>query len=135
MSKTVSIDELAKELEKDMLALHKGITIESQSRIIDNAPVSTGALRASILAGVNTEVVEYSKDNTDESGSETKALNENTIMQSKLGDNITITVGAPYGREIEEGSSDKAPSGFVRTVAESLDAIVAEVSKNLEKWR
>lgn len=131
----VTPEQLAKEIEKDLLALHKGISNESQERIIDNAPVDSGALRASIRAGVNNEVVEYSKDETDQSGGDTKSANENVIREAKLGDVVIITVGAPYGQEIEEGSSEKAPSGFVKTVGESLDAIVKSVSGNLSKYR
>lgn len=131
----VTPEQFEKELEKEFLALHKGICNESQERIIDGAPVDTGALRASIRAGVNNEVVEYSKDETDPTGGQTKSSNESVIREAKLGDTVIITVGAPYGQIIEEGSANRAPTGFVRTVGESLAAIVRSVSSNLGKYR
>lgn len=135
MARDVSLDQLTDEIKKDLLALHKGIANESQIRIIDGAPVSTGALRASIRVGLNSEVVQYSPDDTDQEGGSTKAENESVIRNATDSDSIIITVGAPYGADVEGGTSEKAPTGFVGTVAESLDAIVEEVSKNLDKYR
>lgn len=134
-ARTINSDQLAEEIQKDLLALHKGIAIESQSRIIDNAPVSTGALHASIRAGLNESVIIYSPAVVDPEGEATKASNEQVIRNAKATDDITITVGAPYGADVEGGTSEKAPSGFVGTVAESLDAITELVSQNLDRYR
>jgi hypothetical protein len=133
--KNIKLDQLSAEIEKDLTALFKGIADESQSRIIDGAPVSTGALRASIRAGVNTQVVEYSANVQDPDGTATKSNNASVISGANLGDTVNITVGAPYAADVEGGSSENAPTGFVRVVGEGLDAIVETVDKNLGKYR
>lgn len=122
--KQVTPEQFTKEIERELEQLSREIVDESQKRIIQNAPSNTGALRASIRVGVNREVVEYSPDRTDPDGQTTISLNSDEIKSAKLGDVINITVGAPYGFEVENGSSEKAPTGFVRVVAEELDSIV-----------
>lgn len=134
-TKKINFEQLGEEIARDLEAIFKGVADESQARIIENAPVSTGALRASIRAGVNTQVVEYSSDTVDQTGNATKAANGDVIKGAKLGDTINITVGAPYGDEVEGGTSDVAPSGFVRVVGEGLDAVLNVAIQNLGKYR
>ena len=135
MAKNVTPDELVDELTKDFEALFRGIGVEASNRIIDKAPVSTGALRASIRASVNSEIVSYSKDDVDPSGQKTKLFNESAIRDAKDGDLINIVVGAPYGKQLEEGTSTRAPLAFVRSTGEELSSIVETVIANLRKYR
>lgn len=133
--KVVTPDQLVKNLTMDFEALFRGIATEAQERMIRKAPVNTGALRASIQAGVNQEVIEFNPEKVDPSGQATAQANAAIIKGAKDGDKINIVVGAPYGKEIEEGSSTQAPTGFILTTGEELDAIVKTVSTNLGKYR
>ena len=133
--KTVTPDQLAAEIAKDMDALVRGIAIESQARIINKMPVDSGALRASTTAAINGEAVQYSKSDLDPSGESTKRKNEAIIMSANAGDVVNIIVGAPYGQVLEEGDSDIRPHAFIRSTAEELPSIMAQVESNIGKYR
>lgn len=135
MAKTVTMTQLVDEITKDLVALFRGVATEASDRMITKAPVQSGSLRASIVASVNSEAINWSKDTVDPSGSKTKATNAATIKGAKDGDRINIIVGAPYGAIIEGGSSEQAPTGFVLTTGEELSAIVNSVKANLGKYR
>lgn len=134
-SRIVTPEQLEIEVKKDLEALLRGIAIESSDLIILQAPVSTGALRASIRAGVNSEPVVFSEQVTDQSGDASRAANEAAIMKATMGDTINIVVGAPYGKAVEDGSATQAPHGFLKRTGESLKAIINNAKSKLDVYR
>lgn len=133
--KNVTPAELEEEIMKDFEAFFRAIADESSERIIHNAPVESGALRASIRAGVNSEPIIFNENQTDPSGESAIAANKAIIMQAKLGDAVNIVVGAPYGKIVEEGSATMAPHGFMKRAGESLKAIIATATLTYRTYR
>lgn len=128
------IDKMFIEIEKDFTAFSVGLMSEYQERAIQKAPKETGALRNSIRAGVNTEVIVYDKG---ASGGDTAiSTNDSTIKSGyQLGDTVNIVVGAPYGKYIEEGTSKTAPHAFLQSAAEELNVAAAAVKSQLNRYR
>lgn len=134
MAKTVKdFDQLIKEIDKDVLALKKGIAIEAQMRIIDKMPKESGAAAANVKVGVNSEDTSFDKEDTDYE--RRKSINDGIIKGAKQTDTINITLNAPYAEKLEMGDSEQAPQGMVRTTAEELDSIVNIASDNIPKLR
>lgn len=128
------IDKMMIEIGKDYEAFCVGLMSEYQERAINKAPMESGALRNSIRAGVNSEVIEYTAGvNT---GDTAKAANDATIKsQYQLGDTVNVVVGAPYGRYIEEGTSNTAPVAFLQSAAEELNTAAIAVKAQLQRYR
>lgn len=127
------IDKMFQEIGKDFSAIITGMIDDNQSRTINYAPIDSGALKSSIKVGINQDIVEYDKNNT--SYDTTKMANQNTLSQYKLGDTVTITVGAPYGQVIEEGNSTHSPQPYIRPAAEELDHSIQYAKQNIKKYR
>lgn len=126
-------DQMLLDIEKDIQGMLLGIAIETQDRMITKAPKSSGALRNSIRVAVNGESIVYQEG---EFGDDVKNINESILRSSfNTGDTVNIVVGAPYGQKMEQGASDQAPTGFMSSTAEELDAIVAQVESEIMKYR
>lgn len=128
------IDSMMKDIETDFTAFLAGMACEYQERAINKAPQDTGALKGSIRAGVNTEIISFSKENSN--GETAKAANNsNIISQFNIGDTVNIIVGAPYGKYVEEGTSKQAPQAFLKSAAEELDVAALQVQNEINKYR
>lgn len=134
MSKVVNnFDELFVEIAKDFDAIVRGVSSEASDRMIIKAPKESGALAASIHAGVNSEPIEFDKANTDYGS--TAAMNRTIIMGAKAGDQVNIIVGAPYGQIEEIGGPNRPPVGYVAGTGNEIDAINVKVNTELESYR
>lgn len=107
-----------------VVILHKKLTVECFTRIVNRTPVDLGAARASWALGINREVI---VDTTDKNYKRSKAaataeaLNRELpkLGRLKTGDTTIIANDLSYIRCLEEGSSIKSPNGMVGiTVAE-----------------
>lgn len=128
------IDSMFADMEKELTGYLAGMASEYQERAINKAPQKTGALKNSIRAGVNSEVIIYDAGATN--GESAKATNHNTIVsQFKIGDTVNIVVGAPYGKFVEEGTSKQAPQAFLKSAAEELTVASAQVEAEISKYR
>lgn len=127
--------ELWEEIEKDLTAFTRGMASKLGERIVDDAPVDSGSLKASILANIGQEKIEWSPNVTDANGEATKQRNNSIIMDANLNDQIHITVGAPYALIVEQGGSDQAPQGYVRQNIESADAVAKRVERDIRSYR
>lgn len=123
MATNLPTNKFAELIMEDILAVARGMGVESSNRIIDKAPVGSGKLRASIRASLNSETVEFGA--SDPSGSTTKTANATIISKAQPGDEINIVVGAPYGAVIEYGDASRPPVGFLLTTGEEYEAILA----------
>ncbi len=128
------IDAMFTDMEKEITGYLAGMASEYQERAINKAPQKTGALKNSIRAGVNTEVIVFDEKATNGEGA--KVANQNAIVnQFKIGDTVNIIVGAPYGKFVEEGTSKQAPQAFLQSAAEELDVASLQVQNEISKYR
>lgn len=128
------IDAMFADMEKEITGYLAGMASEYQERAINKAPQKTGALKNSIRAGVNTEVIVFDEKATN--GEAAKVANQNAIVnQFKIGDTVNIIVGAPYGKFVEEGTSKQAPQAFLQSAAEELDVASLQVQNEISKYR
>jgi len=107
----------------------KEASIEMFSNIINDSPIGTGAF-------VNGwEVNGSGSYNKDSTSTPAAKISEITTDVNNLGMNVDITMtnNAPYGEELEFGSSDKAPMGFLRINTLQWSGIVdSNARKDLE---
>ena len=135
MSKEVTPEQLQVEILKDLDALHRGICTELMETIVDNTPVQTGALKGSITVGVGSPDLSYTPGDLDPTGGATKMSNANKLKAATIKTPTYLNVNAPHANDVENGTAESPPVGFVRSAAESLGAIINRVSQNLKKWR
>lgn len=135
--KTIKIEDLEREIGKDIAAFRNGIADNLQKQIIENAPVDEGTMRANIKTYVNDVNGDFDKSSQDPSGTATQSSNSSTIKGAvRPEDRIIISSHAPYSVRVEfEGHSGDAPTGFVRIALDSLQSIVQNVKQNINNWR
>lgn len=95
--------------------------------VVDNAPVSTGALKGSITLSVNQPDVQFGEK--DKTGITTKAAIDDVVINE--GDEVFITAGAPYALYVEQGTSKVAPTGFMRLAIADTQRLADEAARKL----
>ena len=97
------------------------VTFDLLERIQQKTPVDTGMLRANYFVGIGKRP-EETRDTVNAGIAQTEALE--ILQGARAGDTLYITNSLPYAMEIEEGHSQQAPQGMVRTTAEEFaDAV------------
>lgn len=127
------IDKMFNEIDKDFESFVRGVIDDQQIRAIDMAPMDSGALKNSIRLGINSETIVYEEGS--QSPDNAKTFNTSTLDLYDLGDTVNLVVGAPYGKYVEEGTSNQSPQPFLRTAAEELDHSVRYAKQNIKKYR
>lgn len=84
------------------------VAIFVDGELVDTTPVDTGRAKANWLPSINQVL-------TDTVEPDGKPDMTQAITSYKLADTIFITNNLPYIRRLNEGSSKKAPAGFVDT--------------------
>jgi hypothetical protein len=127
--KTINIEKFEERMETILSEIFRGVCGGLGETMVDLAPVRTGALRASI----KVDPTDFNENETDLTGDKTKAEINKKLNSKKLGDSFEIGTVAPYAEVIEYGSSDQAPSGFLRIAEISLPNIEQNVKRRIEK--
>lgn len=130
--KKVPAEKLSEVLLNDSRSFIVATLVEVQSRIIDKSPVRTGVLRGSVRVGVNKTNREYGRE--DPGGDATKQQNTDELNQYELGDDVNISVNAPYAVYVEEGTDTIAPVGMIKTTLEELPAIYRVAEKTMQRF-
>lgn len=131
--KTLTLDQLLEEHEKDLEALHRGMAAESAERIVDNAPEDSGRLKGSVNISRNS--TKFVDDNADPGGSRTKSSNRSEALQGSINDDFFVTIGEDYAIFVDRGTSDTPPTGFASSVLDNLDVVLRQVKIDLRKYR
>lgn len=103
------------------------------NRVIDNTPVLTGALRASMTPSIgtaNTNIRQIDENEVDPTGDQAKRRISDLIAQMKPSkDRAYLTSALPYTYRIEflGWSHTKAPGGMFRISADDFPAIVHSI--------
>lgn len=131
--KTVTPEQLSKELEKEFTALHRSVSATAAKNVVDAAPSETGKLKGSVNLSINENDTIFGPE--DPSGETTKARINANAKQAKEKDDLFGTVGAPYARAVDQGTSNTAPTGFFTNTLSNIAAIVREAKKDIEAFR
>lgn len=131
--KKVTPEQLSKELEKEFTALHRSVSATAAKNVVDAAPVESGKLKGSINLSTNENDIIFGPEDPD--GSNTKSRINRNAKEAKEKDDLFGTVGAPYARSVDQGTSDTAPTGFFTSTLSNIQAIVREAKKDIEDFR
>ena len=120
-------DELRKaqkELDAKLNKIMRATAIKTFNRIVVESPVDTGRFRHNWIASVNTPNITVTNNTSDDNIAA-------KLNSGKITDILYLTNNLPYAARIEEGWSQQAPSGWVRTAVQdaqkTLDRVVKEV--------
>lgn len=94
-------------------------------QVVDNAPVSSGALRGSITLSADSSTEEFGT--LDKSGAITK--NKIDSVTINIGEVAYVTAGAPYALYIDQGTSKMAPTGFMRLAVADAQRLADEAAR------
>jgi HK97 gp10 family phage protein len=115
------MDTLSKKVEEDVNKIAKEVAMEVVTYLAYNTPVDTSKAISNWQVGVNTaKTSEIDAHNQGNQGSTLAAsalttINnaESELKSKKYGQEIHITNNASYIKDLENGSSRQAPTGFV----------------------
>jgi HK97 gp10 family phage protein len=127
---SATVDDWVKKSERRMLAIFKESTQRTVSIAQSRIPVDTGFARASIRASTQSMPPIDRSTNNAKGGNVTYDGGEIilVIAGAELGQTVFIGWTANYVGFLEAGSSQQAPSGFVRLAAMQWQQTVAEVT-------
>lgn len=127
---------LAKFAEKtgakiDLVA--RKVAIEMLTRIVMRSPVDTGRFRANWTVSIGTRRYGFTTEDVDPSGRNTILEGVKVLTGYKAGPIIFLTNGLPYGRRLEDGWSQQAPSGFVAITVVEFQGLVRRVVEDVRR--
>jgi len=102
-----------RKMEVRSLAVVKDIATETSTKVIIRTPEDTSRCRANWNPGINTIVQEFDESRRAPGGRESIERAKAIIKLLQLGNVYSISNSTPYVFELEMGSSQKAPFGFV----------------------
>lgn len=125
MSNTQGANSFALDLVRKGLSVRKRTTKEI-SRIIQNlftnivikTPVDKGIARGNWNLSLGTPDESFSDQRKDQSGSNTIDKGNQNLADFNLGKTVYITNSTVYIRRLEDGHSNQAPNGWVKTAIE-----------------
>lgn len=130
MSFTVSIGRLVDKAKGNIdLAVRQAVVLAAQGIVLDT-PVDTGRARGNWVLGVN-RIDATTSANTDKSGEATIRKIANGMPRAAAGGIYYITNSLPYIQRLEDGYSQKAPSGMVKTTVAALPAAIERFARTL----
>lgn len=125
--KIKNLSATLKEIEDEYLSLFLN---ELGDRVVDKTPVRDGTLRGSNRLSLGSAKASFGP--ADPSGGGTKSQIKSESRKAKVGQDAYITNGAPYASEIEKGSSQQAPNGFMLRAAMETPQISAKAAKEVK---
>lgn len=125
----VKISDLGKTIKVLNEQWLQEFVLEVGTKVVDKTPVKTGLLKGSNAISIGSS--QGSLGATDPSGAGVKAQMASVSKRINSGDDVYITNGADYAEEVERGSSQQAPNGFMMRTAIEAKAIAAKVAKGI----
>lgn len=121
------MDNLSKKVEEDVNKIAKEVAMEVVTYLAYKTPVDTSKALSNWQVGINTaktsEIEAYSPGNngsTQGASAATTINNADSALKArKFGQDIHITNNAEYIKDLENGSSRQAPTGFVAFAIEA----------------
>jgi len=126
----IQLDREAKILPASIVDFQRRLTIEGLNRVCRLSPVKTGRFHDNHNVSVGAPDLTFDEDRRGSSKGSPPTARQLSEAKARLasltlGHSTFIASGAPYGEMLEDGSSQQAPAGVYRIVAQQLDQMTA----------
>jgi hypothetical protein len=122
-----NIDKFVKHSKASGTEVVRKVALDMFTRVILRSPVKTGRFRANwqcTVAGPASGKL----TSTDKAGTATVAKMAGVVKDLAPGQVIWLVNNLPYGRRLEYGSSQQAPTGMVRVTIREFNAILKKAA-------
>lgn len=129
---SLSLAKFAAKAGANADAVVKKAALDILGRIVLRSPVDTGRFRANwqmTIGNPGAGVVPA----FDKTGAATIGKGSAAINRFRAGPSIWIVNNLPYGRRLEYGYSQQAPSGMVRVTQREFSSLIARAAQGLAK--
>lgn len=114
--------KIAKKRKQTIDQVYRSVMFDMGNQIITSSPVQTGAFRANWMAAINAGDFTFDKDKTNVASSSGRLTAKMAMLSTA--ESFYFTNSMPYAKDIEDGSSEYAPSGVVRVTLNDFKSIV-----------
>lgn len=121
MARTIRVADIGSYAEQQLEKLLRVAVLETDSRLKQASPVDTGRFCASWQVGENSA---GGGEKPEGSYSSTPAIDRIGYQQEKLGNVYSVHNNLPYAERLAQGSSKKAPAGWVQGIAKDIQDFV-----------
>lgn len=113
------------QLPRELVTLHKRISLEALQRIVNRSPVDTGRFRAAWITAVGETAALFLSLSGEAAQSTGDPINRGlqALRNLKPFSVVSISNNVRYGEFLERGSSKQAPRGVVDVTFEELRTI------------
>jgi hypothetical protein len=127
---SLPIDKYVRATKGDIEKAARAVALDAFSRIIVKTPVDTGRARGNWMIDVQI-VPEGWAEQYDRGGMATQDKGRAMLAAYKLGYEIHIRNNLPYIVALENGWSQEAPEGMVKTTMLEIGAITAGAARRI----
>lgn len=125
MSAKQQVSGIVKRAKKKMLLTFRGTALSMFGHVVIRTPVLSGRARGNWQTELN-HAPDGVLDTVDKSGSATISNAGAQVNRAQLGDSIFFINNLPYIKKLEDGSSDQAPSGMVKTTVADFQSLAKQ---------
>lgn len=126
----VQLDSAIKDVENITLDTFRLSANEAFISAVLKTPVRDGFAKNSFFCNIgNNNGGEIGRSTPDSSGGESIAAINAATSKLRLGDSVLLYSNLPYIERLEDGYSDQAPAGMVKTTVAEWPQIVARNSR------
>ena len=121
MARTIRVGDIGDYANQQLEKLLRVAVLETDARLKAASPVDTGRFRASWQVGENAAPGGQAGPGTYDS---TPPLSRISYQQERVGNVYSVHNNLPYAEPLANGSSKKAPAGWVQGVAKDIQGFV-----------
>jgi hypothetical protein len=121
MARTIRVGDIGDYVNQQMEKLLRVAVLETDSRVKQASPVDTGRFRVSWQVGENAAPGGEKPAGT---YSGTPQIERIGYQQENLGNVYSVHNNLPYAEPLANGSSKKAPAGWVQGIAKDIQGFV-----------
>ena len=125
MSREIRLNQIGDYVNQQMEKLLRVAVLETDSRLKQASPVDTGRFRVSWQVGENAAPGgEKPAGSYDNARGSVPAIERIGYSQEKLGNVYSVHNNLPYAEPLANGSSKRAPAGWVQGIAKDIQGFV-----------
>lgn len=121
MARTIRVGDIGNYAEQQLEKLLRVAVLETDSRLKQASPVDTGRFRVSWQVGENAAPGGEKAEGT---YTGIPAIERVGYQQEKLGNVYSVHNNLPYAEPLANGSSKRAPAGWVQGIAKDIQGFV-----------
>lgn len=122
---SIPMQALAEKAGENAEAVIRKVTLDVFKAVVLKSPVDTGRFRANWNASLGTPDYSFT-DSVQRNRGLAEAVRASTLP---LGDTVYLSNGLPYARRLEDGYSQQAPVGMIRTTVAEVSAFLARATR------